>query len=354
MNPNHRLPVTPPRRILIIRLSAIGDIVFASGLIPALKARYPNVVIDWVVEESYQDLLKAHPGLDKLYLWPRRRWGGLWRERQWPTLIGEMKTLIKQFRARRYDWILDTQGLFKSGLFARLAQGQFRVGLGSREGSQWWMDLVVSRKTQDRRIASEYLQLLRELGVEPGDTPLDIHLSLGHQKGAEDILKGLNIHGPYVVMCPFTTRPQKHWLQAQWPQLAKSVQSQWGFPGLVVGAPGDKAAAENIAKESGAACLSAAGLTSIGVSAALIQKAALVVGVDTGMTHLGIAFQRPTVALFGATRPYLDPGFAKAKVLYRPRECSPCRKRPICHGRYDCMREWQVSDVMEAIEKVIR
>ena len=352
MRHHSRSAVTAPQRILIIRLSAIGDIVFASGMVPALKTRYPDAAIDWVVEESYRDLLQANPGVDKLHLWPRRRWGKLWRERQWPVLIGEMQALIRQLRARRYDWILDTQGLLKSGLFARLARGEFRVGLGSREGSQWWMARVVSRKTRDRRIASEYLQLLRELDVAPGDYPLDIHLSPEHQKEAEDTLRFFNINTPYAVFCPFTTRPQKHWRQARWPRLATSLQSRWGLSCLVLGSADEKQTAQEIVIQSQDACFSAAGLTSIGGSAALIRQATLVIGVDTGMTHLGIAFRRPTVALFGATRPYLDPVFDKARVLYRPRDCSPCRKRPICGGRFDCMEEWQVNDVIAAISQV--
>ena len=94
------------------------------------------------------------------------------------------------------------------------------------------------------------------------------------------------------------------------------------------------------------------GRTAIGEAAALIQEASLLVGVDTGLSHMGIAFGIPSVLLFGATRPYLDTGRANAEVIYHPLPCSPCRRRPTCHGDYTCMRSIEAAEVMAAIERV--
>lgn len=353
MNPVRLKPVKPVDRVLIIRLSAIGDIVFASGLVPALKRQWPRVKIDWLVDESYRELVTANPNLESVYDWPRTRWRGYWQSRNWGSLAAEMGQLIHRLRERHYDWILDVQGLLKSGVFARLAQGRVRLGLGSREGSQWWMDRVIDRRSGDLRIASEYLALLRALGVDPGHYPLSVVPPRACRQQALDFLQSHQINGPYAVFCPFTTRPQKHWLAPRWSELACRVWEHFGFPSVIVGAPAECSDARRIAAQCGGAAIAAAGSLALGASAALIQRAGLVVGVDTGMTHLGIAFQRPTVAVFGATRPYLDPVHDRARVLYRPRPCSPCRKKPTCGGRYDCMNDWQIKDLMAAIAGVL-
>ena len=99
--------------------------------------------------------------------------------------------------------------------------------------------------------------------------------------------------------------------------------------------------------------VSLAGRTSLIQVAAVMQQAALVVGVDTGLTHLGIALRRPTLALFGSTRPYLDPDFEQARVLYEPMACSPCRRRPTCGGEFTCMRAHTPERVLEATRTIL-
>jgi len=82
-------------------------------------------------------------------------------------------------------------------------------------------------------------------------------------------------------------------------------------------------------------------------SAAVIKNAALMIGVDTGLTHMGTAFMRPTVALFGSTCPYLITASPATRVLYHPFPCSPCRRSPTCSGEFPCMADITVAEVME-------
>ncbi|MFZ0241201.1 MAG: glycosyltransferase family 9 protein, partial [Desulfobacterales bacterium] len=90
------------------------------------------------------------------------------------------------------------------------------------------------------------------------------------------------------------------------------------------------------------------GKTTLGQAAALVEQAALVIGVDTGLTHLGTAFKRPTIALFGATCPYLSTVNRGTIVVYNRLTCSPCKRKPTCHGRYDCMQAIGTADVLRA------
>jgi heptosyltransferase-1 len=95
------------------------------------------------------------------------------------------------------------------------------------------------------------------------------------------------------------------------------------------------------------------GCTGLGEAAALIAGADLVIGVDTGLAHMGIAFGRPSVLLFGATRPYLDTTRANARVLYQALDCSPCKRRPTCDGAFTCMRRIEVDAVVDAASALL-
>ena len=97
-----------------------------------------------------------------------------------------------------------------------------------------------------------------------------------------------------------------------------------------------------------------AGTTRLRQAAALIEKAALVVGVDTGLTHMGIAAGVPTVALFGSTCPYLDTGRDNTRIIYKALPCAPCKRRPTCDGAYTCMRDISVDDVLGATAGLLK
>jgi len=99
--------------------------------------------------------------------------------------------------------------------------------------------------------------------------------------------------------------------------------------------------------------LSLVGGTSLLTAAALIKQARVLVGVDTGLSHMGIAFERPSVLLFGSTCPYTETGSARARVLYHRRDCSPCRRRPTCAGAFSCMREIEVDEVMITLAELL-
>ncbi len=332
------------KRILIIRLSAIGDIVMASALIPALRRRWPDAHIAWLTEPVGAELLRDNPRLDEVIVWPRGEWSKLWRERRYRELFGQLRRFVAALRARRFDLALDAQGLLKSGIWARLSGARERIGLTSREGSAHLMTEVLTPAGLEGRIGSEYLYLARHLGAAEDDFPMDLALGEASRAEARALRTAEGITGSYAVIAPFTTRPQKHWIEARWVELARRIRDDLGFAVVMLGGPGDREAAERIAADGGIHDF--AGRARLGASAALIDDARLLVGVDTGLTHMGIARNVPTVALFGSTRPYLDPASPRAQVLYHPLECSPCRRRPTCDGAFTCMALHTVEDVL--------
>ncbi|TCJ18382.1 lipopolysaccharide heptosyltransferase family protein, partial [Parasulfuritortus cantonensis] len=305
-----------PSRVLIVRLSAIGDVILASGLIPMLKAAWPGVEIAWLTEEANAGLLRHNPRLSRLYTLPRGRWAKLWREGRYLAVLGELRDLVRRLRAARFDLVLDTQGLLKSGVLARASGARQRIGLGSKEGSRLLMTRVVSRAVTSHLPGKEYRALGRALGLDERAYRLDVVPGAEDQAAAAALCAESGLTAGFAVFCPFTTRPQKHWFDERWIELARLFQAEFGVPVAWLGGPGDRGHAEALAAAGGGVCL--AGRTSLAVAAALIGRARLLVGVDTGLTHLGLAMARPTLALFGSTRPYLEPDAPRARVLYEP------------------------------------
>ncbi len=353
-------PASPLRvspHILIVRLSAIGDVVMASGLIPALRARWPDARISWLTEPTTVPLLRHNPRLDEVIPWPRAAWQQLWAERRYAELWRAVRQFRSELRARRFDVMLDAQGLMKSGLLGRMAGAPRRVGLLSREGSQWLMtERVGPRAGDDPRMSHEYRDLADYLGAPPGSFQLDLAVGEMQREAARAALTAAGVPlgpaGRFAVLAPFTTRPQKHWFEDRWVALAGALRAE-GLVPVLFGGPGDREAAARIATAA-PTLINLVGQLKLDETVAAISDSSLLVGVDTGLTHMGTALKVPTVGLFGSTRPYLDTGTPLTAILYEPLDCSPCRRHPTCGGAFHCMRHWTVEMVMAQVRKQLQ
>lgn len=339
------------KRILIVRLSAIGDVVMASPLAHAFKNTHGDSHITWLVEESAAEVLRGNPHIDEILIWPRGRWKGLLRTGRIPAVIKEFFSLTRELRREpAFDLAVDIQGLLKSGIWTFLSGARQKVGLGSREGSRILMDRVVERTGPSDRISSQYLQIAEELALETDGFPMMVPTLPEDDKFAEDFIAANGLAGGFITLCPFTTRPQKHWFDERWVIFAKRIMDQRGLLSVLLGGPLDKSAAEKISGAANETIISLTGETTLKQAAAIIRRSSLLAGVDTGLTHMGFALGTPTVALFGATRPYLDTDWMPGKVLYHPHECSPCRRNPTCEGDHTCMKAISADEVMLAAQ----
>lgn len=346
----HRLgPLSPaPARILVVRLSAIGDIVFASPLIAALRRAYPRAHIAWLAQPEYRALLDQHPDLDEVILCPLGHWRRLWRARRLRELWTEIAALRATLRAGAFDLALDLQGLAKSGLLTWLTGARTRIGLGSREGSQWLMTSTLPRGGERERIGSEYRYLAERLDLPVDDFAMAVHYGAPEAAFADACVAEQGLGAGFAVLCPFTTRPQKHWIEERWAPLAMRLRTELGLVPVLLGGPGDRASAERILAAADGALVDLVGRTRLTEAGALIDRAAVLIGVDTGLAHMGIAYGTPSLLLFGSTCPYLDTTRANARVLYHRLDCSPCKRRPTCGGAFTCMRLIEVDAVLEA------
>lgn len=340
------------KRVLMVRTSAIGDVVFATPLAAALRRTYPSAHIAWLVEQGIEGLLLGDPAIDQVIAWPKAEWARLWRTRR----LGALRRAVSEFRARlraeRFDTALDLQGLLKSAALTFLSGAPRRIGLGSKEGSRLLMTQSLPRGGPNARISSEYLYLAQMLGLDTGEFIPQLSVTASAEADARALLAahGL-VPNRYAAFAPFTTRPQKHWFEDAWQELAVQTQRSLAIKPVLLGAPADRPAAARIAGAGSMVDLT--GNTSLVQAAAVVRHAALVVGVDTGLTHMGIALNRPTVALFGSTRPYLDTCRPNARVIWLGLECSPCRRHPTCNGAFTCLRNISPDSVLDEARRVL-
>ena len=334
-----------PKRVLIIRLSAIGDVVFASPLVAACKKKYPEAEIDWLAEGVVRPLLNELPGLNKVILWPRQEWQDLWREKRLFALLSAVATFRRKLRDRNYDLVIDAQGLVKSAFLAWLTGSRQRIGFKSKEPNGMFLTERYE-KSITPRISSEYLALADTLGWDTSNFEMVLGLSASDDSRAT----GIAPEGAYVVIAPFTTRPQKHWTQAHWRALIGRLADA-GHRVACLGGPGDRE--EAVTLLDGLPIMNWVGSYPLGVSASLVKQAAGVIGVDTGLTHMGIAADIPTVALFGSTCPYLETGRDNVRVIYHGLECAPCKRSPTCAGRFDCMVGITADEALSAFNELV-
>lgn len=341
------------KRILIIRSSAIGDVVFASALPAAIRRTHPDAHIAWLVEPGIHELLLSDPNIDEVITWSKGEWVKLWKEGRRLELWRRVRQLRRELHARRFDTALDLQGLLKSGFVTWLSGAPRRVGLGSKEGSQLLMSEVIPRGGEQARIGSEYQYLAQQLGLDASAFLPTLTVDPAAEAG---VLGKLAEHGlapgRYAVFAPFTTRPQKHWFEDAWQALAPQLIAATGLTPVILGGPADAAAAARIAAAD-PRIVNLVGRTRLPEAVAAIAHAALLVGVDTGLTHMGTALARPTVAIFGSTRPYLNTGRPTGSVIWLGLECSPCRRRPTCGGKFTCLRDITPAMVLEQAQAML-
>lgn len=286
----------PAPRVLFVKLSSLGDVIHHCPAVSDLRAHRPEIAIDWAVEEAYAPLVGLHPAISQaIAVGLRRLRARPLAPGAWAALAGSRRAL----RERRYDWVVDAQGLLKSVAVARLARGPAfgydRASIRERSAARFYDQGIAVPK---RLHAVERNRRL--VGAVFGYVPA----------GPPDY--GLRAPGPapswapaggYVVALHATSRRDKRWPDERWLALAARLGAEglpMVFPG---GSPAERADAARLAAGSpGAVAAPGIGLPE---AAALLANASAVVGVDTGLTHLAVALGTPTVGLYVATQPGL-------------------------------------------------
>lgn len=283
-------------RILLVKTSSLGDVIHNLPVVGDLRRAFPDIRIDWCVEESFAAIPRLHPGVDKVIPVAIRRWRkALFKCGTW----GEIRAFRRQLRATSYDAVLDTQGLLKSAIVARQARG-LHLGYAAEAAREplasRYYDETFAIPTNAHAVERNRWLASAALGY-PGDAALDYGIR------AEPLVAPWLPSIPYIVCFSATSRQDKLWKESSWLALGQALAAE----GVSAIFPGGSMAEMERATRLAAGVPGAVAAPSLDLPAlaSLIAGARACVGVDTGLTHLAAALRVPTVALYVATEPGL-------------------------------------------------
>ncbi len=311
------------RNILIVKTSSLGDVLHALPCAQALRELFPAARITWIVEPVYAVLLRNTPVLDEVLPFEKKRL----RNGSLGQRIAYIRELKAQLSERKFDLVIDLQGLAKSALIAWLTGCPERIGYSEmREGSGLVSRSVSGAHAKDH-VVQRYLDVIRSLGWI-GETPRYPVLSFTEEGRVRQWLKELGVAGKYAVLVPSTSREQKNWPAAHFVALAKRL-AESGIDVLLVGDKNDLAKGQAIiAQAAQDKIISLAGQTTLTELSVVLAGAAVVIGGDTGPLHIAAALGVATVALYGSTDPHrTGPYGAKTTILRTKEPCAPCNRK---------------------------
>jgi heptosyltransferase I len=285
-------PGAAPRRVAVVMLSALGDVVHALPVVTAIKRHAPATRITWILQPGPATLVQGHPAVDEILLFERRNgWRGFLDAR-------------RMLAAHPFDLVLALQPYFKAGLLTWMARAPVKLGLDRRRARDLnW--LFTTRRIPPRpvgHIQDQFLEYLDALGVPRGEPTWGLAPAQGERAAARALVAGTV--GPLVGCVVATSRPAKNWPPQRFAALATRLTATHGARCILLGSatPGERAAADAILAATAAAPIDALGC-GLRTTLALIEACDVVVSPDTGPFHIAVAMQVPAVGLYGYTNP---------------------------------------------------
>ncbi|MCS6852583.1 MAG: glycosyltransferase family 9 protein [Gemmataceae bacterium] len=344
-----RLPLTRlmARRIALIKPSALGDIVHSLPVLTAVRRRFPRAHITWVVNRSYEALLRGHPDLDETLPFDRgasRR--GVWQAGEgWFQFLGEL-------RRRRFDLVIDLQGLLRTGLMTAATGARRRLGLSSaREGAGWfYTDVVRDADHVGSHAVDRYWRVAEALGV--GEGPKEFRLPSWPEARDWARRELANWPRPWLMVGVGARWPTKRWPAEHFAALARRALGRFGGTVVLVGGRDEVPLSRTVAALLPGRTLDLTGRTTLPRLAAVLAAADVMVANDTGPLHLAVALGRRVVAPYTCTQVRLTgPYGAEADAVESRVWCQgSCRKT--C-DRLECMAELTPERLWPVLERIL-
>jgi lipopolysaccharide heptosyltransferase I len=363
-------------RILLIKLSAVGDVVHTIPVLNKLRRRYPRAHIDWLVTPAIGELLRHHPALDGVIDFPRDVSAPPWA---W-SAVTSYGRLAAQLRSPRYDLVIDLHGQSRTAFLAYATRAPVRVGFdrqrsevwansrqvtddfrkhawqGAREGAWLFYTHRIGLPTLDVHVIDHYQSVGALLGFAAGPTDFSFPIPEAARARAGVLLRerGIGESRPVILA------PRGNWETKRWPDQKSAEVArhflQRGHAVVLVGAPRERAVGENITRLA-PGIVNLTGETTLSELAALLDRGSLCIAHDSGPMHLAVALGRPVVALFGPSDPvWAGPYHRNNAVVRSALPCSPCYLRRLknCTHGHACMTELPAQAVIERAENMLR
>ena len=342
-----RLPLeSPPRSVLIVMLSALGDAVHVLPVVNALRRAWPETRITWVIQPVPHALVRDHPAVDDFIVFQRRHGSSAWRS---------YSELGQAFEGRRFDVLLALQVYLKAGLITAQAPARIKLGFDrARARDLNW--LFTTHRIPPRpvgHVQDQYFEFLEVLGVDPDPVTWDLRSSEAERIEQQAFFARLD--RPACAFVVGTSKPAKNWPPENYARVMDHVETL-GMRALIVGGPSaiEQAAASRIAASTTHKPIVALG-NDVRRLVWLLAGSALLVSPDTGPLHVARALDVPVVGLYGYTNPKRYGPYRKYQDLVvdgyarHPGEDYPCSME----HRPDGMSRVTVPDVIDAVERAI-
>jgi lipopolysaccharide heptosyltransferase II len=316
-----------PKRLLIIQLRRIGDVLLSTPVVRAIKLRYPGVHLAFLTESESRSLLENNPFLDEPMVWESGQYSN-------PAYVAR---ILRGLREKRFDTVIDLQGSPRTALASFLSGAKNRIGFDYR-GRELFYNIKVKRDPLLKYGSAFKLDILKPLGLSSDDFKPEIYLT------AEAIAWGKRFFSRYqladsdfkVALSPVSRRPYKRWPLENFSKLSSWLASNFAAKVILLWGPGERPMAEKVAENAGTNVLVSDQTQSLQEAAALIQSCNLFIGNDNGLKHLATAVSTPTFTIYGPSDPaswtYPDPHnhrFIKGFCSCRGRQKGKC-PGPVC------------------------
>ena len=314
-----------------------------------LKLHHPQSEIYWWIDPNLASLLENDPDLAGVFLFQRKRWAS-------PLHWHELLASISEMRRKKFDWVIDLQGLARSGTFAWLANGALTVGVAdSREGAPGFYDIAVPRPSSQTHAVDWYLNVVKSLGVPIHNDFVWLPPCVETQNAVRK--KWAIGESRWIVI-----NPGARWLNKRWPveyfaELVKLLTKQnREFRFVILGGKEDRQLGEQIARAVPERCLDLTSQTSLPEMVEWIRLSELIVTNDTGPMHVAAALGKPVVAMFGPTNPKRTGPYGQIEQALRiPLPCSPCLKDVCTYEKpMECLRAMTPQFVEQEIRRRLK
>ena len=326
------LPSETPK-VLIVKPSAIGDVVHALPVLNLLRRRYPAAHVSWLVTPACAGLLDGHPQLDEVIRFDRRRFGHAWRD---PAAALALAAFHRDLYRRRFDLVIDLQGLFRTGWLSFSTGAAARIGTSTDREFGWaFATALAPVGGRDRHAVDRYLSVAEFLGLGTSPVAFVFPTDDADRAAVAPLLPA----GRFAVLVPTTNWPTKQWPAARLAELVGPLRDRFGLASVVAGGAGT-------APVPGAVDLT--GRTTLRQLVAVLERAAVVVAPDTGPMHIAAALGRPLATVFGPTDPARTGPYGRPDSVVRlDIPCAPCLSRRCVHQT--CLTALTVEPVLATV-----
>ncbi|MDD4320931.1 MAG: glycosyltransferase family 9 protein [Acidaminococcaceae bacterium] len=341
------------KKILIIRLSSIGDVMHCTPVAKALKTTWPDCHITWLVGEVCAELIKYNPYVDEYIVWSRERFEKYCRNYEFKEAWSMWQELMKRLSVLDFYAVLDIHGLFLTGLIASKIKAERRIGLkDAKELNFIFMGETV--KPSGRHMTKRYMSILQPFGIVTNSDDMTLIVPNYAQRFAAKILSqaGIAADDKVVVLVPGTTWSTKNWPTEFFAETANLIEKD--FKIVLCGGQSEIELGRKIESKVHCSVINTIGQTDLLEMAAILQCASVVVAGDTGPLHMAAALKLSTVVIFGPSDPECyKPLGSNSITLFYQQKCSFCHKQKCPTGKNDCMKKVRPGEVAAAIYKLV-